>query len=179
MEQQFKDEDKQFKDAKNLIKNLVHFCLARLMVVFAIVVFVPVFVLIFHYDVVHYEEKLWSECFVWLGLFALAQIVFAFLVAPYRGWGMIKESSRDADLGATLRGSMNMQGLVSTFLFATIMGRLQVGLRFDLTNNVTKVSSFDTPSIRDIGSPDTHAFDYTFAEHALEQWYAVPYMHAH
>jgi hypothetical protein len=145
-------------------------------IIVSLLVFVPVFVLIFHYDLVHYEEQLWSECFMYLGIFALAQIVFAFLAAPYTGWGMIKESSRDADLGVTLRGSMHMQGLVSTFLFATIMGRLQVSLRFDLTNNVTEVNSFDTPSIvHIIGTPDTDAFDYTFAEHALKQWYAVPY----
>ena len=170
----FKDEDKKwFEGPRATLLQLLSLVFA---IIVSLLVFVPVFVLIFHYDLVHYEEQLWSECFMYLGIFALAQIVFAFLAAPYTGWGMIKESSRDADLGVTLRGSMHMQGLVSTFLFATIMGRLQVSLRFDLTNNVTEVNSFDTPSIvHIIGTPDTDAFDYTFAEHALKQWYAVPY----
>ena len=185
---QFKDEDKPpKKDEDKPAKLISDFCLTLhlcWMIVYAtvlsLIVFVPIIVLIFYYELVHYEEQLWSECFVWLGLFALAQFLVAFCAAPSTGWGMIKESSRDADLGVTLRGSMNMQGLVSTFLFATIMGRLQASLRFDLTNNVTEVSSFDTPSIVDIiGTRDIDAFDYTFAEHALAQWYAVPYMHMH
>ena len=112
---QFKDEDK-FNDEDKTMWLMITECpramlLQLLSLVFAIIVslliFVPVFVLIFHYDLVHYEEQLWSECFMYLGIFALAQIVFAFLAAPYTGWGMIKESSRDADLGVTLRGSMH------------------------------------------------------------------------
>ena len=69
-----------------------------------------------------YEEWIWVAGYI---LFGLGQILVAFCTAPYSGWGMIKEASRDTDLGATLKGSMNMQGLVSTFLFTTIMGRLQ------------------------------------------------------
>ena len=110
---------------------------------------------------------------MWLCFFGLGQIVAAFWAAPFTGWGMIKEASRDTDLGATLKGSMNMQGLVSTFLFSTIMGKLQVGLNFDLTvtSNATTVSSyfnsyFDEP----VSMVGPNAVDYTFAEYALKQW---------
>ena len=124
-------------------------------------------------DLVHYEEQLVWECFAWLCGFALAQIVAAFLTAPSLGWGMIKESSWDKDLGVVLRGSMNQQGVVSTLLFLTIMSKLQVNLKgFDLTNNVGNLSSFDI-----IAAADPNAADYTFAEYALAQWYALSYMH--
>ena len=130
---------------------------------------IPGLVLVLFYDLVHYEEQLWLECFVWLGLFGLSQMVYALLVAPFTGWGMIKEASRDTDLGATLKGSMNVQGLVSTFLFSTIMGRLQVGLNFDLTNNATQVSTLEINSEREIvAMVDTDA-----TEHVLQQWCAI------
>ena len=120
------------------------------------------------------------ECFAWLCGFALAQIVAAFLTAPSLGWGMIKESSWDKDLGVVLRGSMNQQGVVSTLLFLTIMSKLQVNLKgFDLTNNVGNVSSFDPEAeAYTIATANPDAADYKFAEHALAQWYAVSYMHA-
>ena len=62
---------------------------------------------------------------------------------------MIKEASRDTDLGETLKCSMNMQGLVFAFLFSTILARLQVGLDF----------------------PDDVA--HPSAEPALKQWYVA------
>ena len=112
---------------------------------------------------------------MWLCGFALAQIVAAFLTAPRTGWGMIKESSRDKDLGVTLSGSMNQQALVSTLLFSTIMGKLQVPLKnVDLTNNVGNVSSFDLQAEDyTIAMANPDAADYKFAEHALAQWCAV------
>ena len=111
---------------------------------------------------------------MWLCLWALGQFIAAFLTAPYLGWGMIKESSWDKDLGVILRGSMNQQGVVSTLLFLTIMSKLQVNLKgFDLTNNFGNLSSFDP-----IAAADADAADYTFAEYALAQWCAESYMHA-
>ena len=139
----------------------------------SLTIFLPGIVLVVYYDLVHYEEQLVWECFAWLCGFALAQIVAAFLTAPSLGWGMIKESSWDKDLGVVLRGSMNQQGVVSTLLFLTIMSKLQVNLKgFDLTNNVGNLSSFDI-----IAAADPNAADYTFAEYALAQWYALSYMH--
>ena len=139
----------------------------------SLIILAPGWVLVVYYDLVHYEEELWSQCFLWLCGFALAQIVAAFLTAPRTGWGMIKESSRDKDLGVTLRGSMNQQAIVSTLLFSTIIRKLQVNLRsFDLTTNVGNLSSFDI-----IAAADPNAADYTFAEYALAQWYALSYMH--
>ena len=85
--------------------------------------------------------------------------------SPFTGWGMIKEASADTDFGATLKGSMNMQGLVSTFLFSTIMGRLQVGLDFDLTNNVSSLKMVLTNS--------ELLFHQDHTEHVLQQWYAI------
>ena len=111
---------------------------------------------------------------MWLCLLAVAQLVVAFLMSPHTAWSMIRESSRDKDLGVTLRGSMGQQALVSTLLFSTIMGKFQVN-RFDLTNNVGNVSSLD-PAAEDFSSGATanpDAVDYKFAEHALDQWYAV------
>jgi len=140
----------------------------------SLLVLLPGLVLVFIYDLVHYEEQLWLECFIWLGIFGLLQIFYALLVAPFTGWAMIKEASPGTDLGATLKGSMNMQGLVSTFLFSTIMGRLQVGLNFDLINNATEVSTlgFQINSEGEIvamGDPD--AMNAT--EHVLQQWCAI------
>ena len=162
---------KQFLSFRDAVCTLDICCMLGYAIVLSLIVFVPVIVLIFHYDLIHYEEQLWSECFVWLSLFALAQMFIAFWTAPDTGWGMIKESSRDNDLGETLRGSLNQQGLVSTLLFSTIIARLQFGLSFDLTSNVTDVYNFELFANADPA-------DYTFAEHALAQWYAVPYMHA-
>jgi hypothetical protein len=174
----FKDEDKLDEETKNGMRK---FCCSTLgfggtlvyATLLSLIVLVPAVVLVLLYDLVHYEEQLWWECFVWLCFFGLGQIVAAFWAAPFIGWGMIKEASRDTDLGATLKGSMNMQGLVSTFLFSTIMGKLQVGLNFDLTatSNATTVSSyfnsyFDEP----VSMVGPNAADYTFAEYALKQW---------
>ena len=104
------------------------------------------------------NQLLFLECYLWLVFFGAGQIFYALVNAPFTGWAMIKEASRDTDLGATLKGSMNMQGLVSTFLFSTILGRLQVGLDFDLvsTNNATQVS---TPEV-------------ARAEYVLQHWCA-------
>ena len=101
---------------------------------------------------------------MWLVALGCSQMIFALLAAPFTGWGMIKEASRDTDFGATLKGSMNMQGLVSTFLFSTIMGRLQVGLDFDLTNNATQVSTLENVAM--VGSDAN--------ERKLEHWCAMP-----
>ena len=100
---------------------------------------------------------------------------------------MIKEASRDTDLGATLKGSMNMQGIVSTFLFSTIMGRLQVGLDLDITNNATQLSTLELDELDEsvvgrlnlfVQMPD--AYNWTnqlegrdAAEHVLMQWCAI------
>ena len=141
--------------------------------VLSFLVLVPSGVLVVYYDLAHYEEQLWSQCFAWLFIFAVAQLLYAVSTAPFTGWNMIKESSRDKDLGVILRGSMNQQGLVSTLFFSTIMSRLQINLSsFDLTNNAGNLSSFDT-----IATADRNAADYTLAEHALAQWYAVSHMH--
>ena len=129
------------------------------------IVLIPGLVLVLLYDLVHYEEQLWLECYLWLGVFGLGQTLYALLVAPFTGWGMIKEASADTDFGATLKGSMNMQGLVSTFLFSTIMGRLQVGLDFDLTNNVSSLKMVLTNS--------ELLFHQDHTEHVLQQWYAI------
>ena len=55
------------------IRSLVHLFLYVFAIVVSLIVLVPVLVLIFHYDLVHYEEQLWSECFVWLGFFSLGK----------------------------------------------------------------------------------------------------------
>eukprot|EP00964_Phaeocystis_antarctica_P047542 scaffold27511_cov60-Phaeocystis_antarctica.AAC.1 len=66
-------------------------------IIVSLIVFVPVTVLAI-YDVLPWEEQLWSECFVWLCMWFLAQIIFMILTGPIIGWGMIKESSQDKDL---------------------------------------------------------------------------------
>ena len=86
---QFKDEDKLIKRKAKLldlfkkpsslvsheeIKHFLRFFWTPFFAtILSLIVFVPVFVLIFHYDLVHYEEQLWSECFVWLGFFSLGK----------------------------------------------------------------------------------------------------------
>ena len=57
------------------------------------------------FDLVHYEGQLWWKFFVWMSAVVIAQTLIVFLTAPYLGWGMIKESSRDKDLGVTLSGA--------------------------------------------------------------------------
>eukprot|EP00964_Phaeocystis_antarctica_P013147 scaffold7206_cov57-Phaeocystis_antarctica.AAC.8 len=159
------------KDKGNKAKQWGVFCKALVFALFiALFIFVPGIVLVIYYHLVHYEEQLWIECFSWLYGFALAQIVAAFLTAPRTGWGMIKESSREKDLGVTLKGSMSTQAIVSTLLFSTIIRKLQVNLSsFDLTNNVTHVIDYFDDS--NAMAPD--AADFAFAEYALVQWYAV------
>ena len=159
------------KDKGNKAKQLGVFCKALVFALFiALFIFVPGIVLVIYYHLVHYEEQLWIECFSWLYGFALAQIVAAFLTAPRTGWGMIKESSRDKDLGVTLKGSMSTQAIVSTLLFSTIIRKLQVNLKdFDLTNNVTHVIDY----FDDMNAMAPDAADFAFAEYALVQWYAV------
>ena len=120
---------------------------------------VPGFVLATN-DVVHYEEQLWSTCFVWMYAVVIAQTLIVFLTAPYLGWGMIKESSRDQDLGVTLRGSMNQQAVVSTLLFSMTMAKLQTGL-----SSLDMVVDFD----------QTASTSEQYAGFALAQWYAVSY----
>ena len=112
---------------------------------------------------------------MWLVALGCSQMIFALLAAPFTGWGMIKEASRDTDFGATLKGSMNMQGLVSTFLFSTIMGRLQVGLNFDLTNNAdnaTQVSSLEM-ALMNSGLKSELLFLQDHTEQVLQQWCAI------
>ena len=141
----------------------------------SLIVLVPILVLVLLYDLVHYDDRLWLECFAWLGVFGLVQIFYALLRAPFTGWGMIKEASGDTDFGATLKGSMNMQGLVSTFLFSTIMGRLQVGLNFDLTNNAdnaTQVSSLEM-ALMNSGLKSELLFLQDHTEQVLQQWCAI------
>ena len=161
----------------SLVERLVYATFGFLYAISSLlIVLIPGPVLVLLYDLVHYEEKLWLECYAWLGAFGFGQIIYALLAAPSTGWGMIKEASRDTDFGAKLKGSMNMQGLVSTFLFSTIMGRLQVGLDFDLTNNATQVSTLEfqinSSHFRErreiaamVGSDAT--------EHVLEHWCAM------
>ena len=120
---------------------------------------VPGFVLATN-DVVHYEEQLWSTCFVWMYAVVIAQTLIVFLTAPYLGWGMIKESSRDQDLGVTLKGSMNQQAVVSTLLFSMTMAKLQTGL-----SSLDMVVDFD----------QTASTSEQYAGFALAQWYAVSY----
>ena len=43
-----------------------------------------------------YEEWIWVAGYV---LFGLGQFLVAFCTAPYSGWGMIKEASRDTGVG--------------------------------------------------------------------------------
>ena len=90
----------------------------------------------------------------------IAQTLIVFLTAPYLGWGMIKESSRDQDLGVTLRGSMNQQAVVSTLLFSMTMAKLQTGL-----SSLDMVVDFD----------QTASTSEQYAGFALAQWYAVSY----
>ena len=110
------------------------------------------------FDLVHYEGQLWWKFFVWMSAVVIAQTLIVFLTAPYLGWGMIKESSRDKDLGVTLRGSMSTQAIVSTLLFSTTMSKLQIDL-----NSLDMVVDFNK----------TASNSEQYAGFELAQWYAV------
>ena len=116
------------------------------------------------FDLVHYEGQLWWKFFVWMSAVVIAQTLIVFLTAPYLGWGMIKESSRDKDLGVTLRGSMSTQAIVSTLLFSTTMSKLQIDL-----NSLDMVVDFNK----------TASNSEQYAGFELAQWYAVKRHTAH
>ena len=128
---------------------------ASLFWLFSPIVFLPVIILAIN-DVVHWEEQLWSKCFAWLCGFALAQIIAAFLTAPYLSWGMIKESSQDKDLGLTLKGSMSTQAIVSTLVFSMTMSKLQISPSLDMVVDFNQTASTSEQ----------------YAGFALAQWYA-------
>ena len=126
-------------------------------VILLLIVCVPGTVLAI-FDLVHYEGQLWWKFFVWMSAVVIAQTLIVFLTAPYLGWGMIKESSRDKDLGVTLRGSMSTQAIVSTLLFSTTMSKLQIDL-----NSLDMVVDFNK----------TASNSEQYAGFELAQWYAV------
>ena len=184
------DYDSWYKDIKDITKgeqNSQSSCSAfSFATACSLIVLVPGIALATVYHVILYDNRLWWQCFFGLYIFAAIQACFAFMLAPFLGWNMIMEASKNTELSSTLKASMCHQGIVSALIFTTIIGLLQQDLNFDLTNSLAN----STGIFEEIYSVLSIVFeDPIDTELAVEQWYAAerrayhpappPHIHIH